>query len=91
MSTVPVIVVFTKFDLFVASLAKWGGKKGKINLEFAEKRFKSKHGQAFEKATHNMLGKISYTTVASTFISEDFSLALMSPCSFTAGYFAAAR
>lgn len=71
MSTVPIIVVFTKFDLFVASLAN--GKKGKINLEFAEKRFKNKHGQAFEKATRKILGKIAYTTVASTFmhVSDD--------------------
>jgi hypothetical protein len=75
MSTVPIIVVFTKFDLFVASLARRSKGKDKINVEFAEERFKREHGRAFEKATHDILGKIPYTTVASTFTSEDASFA----------------
>ena len=72
-ATVPIIVVFTKFDLFVASLSRRSAGRGKISLEVAETRFQSEHGQAFEKATHNLSGKIPYTTVASTFLSEDAS------------------
>ncbi|KAF8685409.1 hypothetical protein AX14_003999, partial [Amanita brunnescens Koide BX004] len=60
---VPIIVVFTKFDLFVASLARRSAGR-KVNLEVAETRFKSEHGQAFEKATNNLSGRIPYTTVA---------------------------
>ena len=91
MSTVPIIAVFTKFDLFVASLAKRSKEKGEINVEFAEERFKRKHSQAFEKATHDILGKAPYTTVASTFTSENASLAFTSSYSFTPRYFAAPR
>jgi hypothetical protein len=73
---VPIIVVFTKFDLFVASLSRRSAGRGKISLEFAETRFQNEHGQAFEKA---ISGKIPYTTVASTFSSEDALFALISP------------
>jgi hypothetical protein len=76
---VPIIVVFTKFDHFVGNLCRRRAAKGKISLEFAETKFKNEQGQAFEKATRNISGKIPYTTVASKFTSEGASLALMSP------------
>ena len=79
----PIIVVFTKFDLFVASLARRSAGR-KVNLEVAETRFKSEHGQAFEKATNNLSGRIPYTTVASTFTSGDAPFAFISFCSFDA-------
>ena len=88
--TVPIIVVFTKFDLFVASLSRRSAGRGKISLDVAETRFQNEHGQAFEKATHNIAGKIPYTTVASTFSSEDASSALISPRSLNAWYITAA-
>ena len=89
-ATVPIIVVFTKFDLFVASLSRRSAGRGKISLDVAETRFQNEHGQAFEKATHNIAGKIPYTTVASTFSSEDASSALISPRSLNAWYITAA-
>ena len=83
MSAVPIIVVFTKFDLFVEKLNEG---KDKINLEFAEERFKDEHSREFEKWTSS---QIPYNVTTSTSVSSDVSLVLTSPCSFTPGYFAA--
>ncbi|KAF8351862.1 hypothetical protein F5887DRAFT_1068257 [Amanita rubescens] len=61
---VPIIVVFTKFDLFIAGLSRRSRRKESISMEVAEKKFRDEHGVAFEKATQNISGKIPYTTVA---------------------------
>ncbi|KAF8331196.1 hypothetical protein F5887DRAFT_1287007 [Amanita rubescens] len=61
---VPIIVVFTKFDLFIACLSRRNRGKENISMDLAEKKFRDEHGVAFEKATQNISGKIPYTTVA---------------------------
>ena len=66
MSTVPMIIVFTKFDLFVARQC---GGKDDISVEFAERKFKEEHSQAFEKWTKNISGQIPYNVAASRFVS----------------------
>jgi hypothetical protein len=50
---VPIIVVFTKFDLFIDSLNKAGTEQGKVKL--AEKKFKERYGKVFENATQYAL------------------------------------
>lgn len=90
MSTVPIIVVFTKFDLFVEDLNGQRGGKDKISREFAERRFKEEHSHALEKWTKSISSQIPYNFVASMFVSLDALLVLTSLCSFTAGYFASA-
>ena len=87
MSAVPIIVVFTKFDLFVEKL---NGGKDNISLESAEGKFKEEHSHAFEKWTNSISSQIPYNVAASMFVSSDVSLVLTSPYSFTPGYFAAA-
>ena len=64
-TTVPIIVVFTKFELFVARLARRSRGRDQISMEVAETMFQNEYSQAFEKATCNTSGKIPYTTVAS--------------------------
>ncbi|KAF8351788.1 hypothetical protein F5887DRAFT_2985 [Amanita rubescens] len=61
---VPIIVVFTKFDLFLTALHKRGEAKDPISLELAEKIFKKKHGPVFDKLTKNIGGQIPYALVS---------------------------
>lgn len=89
MSAVPIIVVFTKFDLFVENLNGQCRDKDKISLEFAERKFREEHSHAFEKWMNSISSQIPYIVTASMFVSSDVSLVLTSPCSFTARYFAA--
>lgn len=67
----PIIVVFTKLDLFLARLGRRGEIKDKRNsLEAAEAIFKEKYGRIFDKSTKNMEGHIPYAMVTtSTFAS----------------------
>ena len=70
--TVPIIVVYTKFDLFMASnQRKCKGiiGKGGSSLESAEKHFYDMYGQLFAKSTENIKGQVPYTIVSSTFVS----------------------
>ena len=69
MSTVPIIIVFTKFDLFVAQLNMQRGGKDKISLESAERNFKEEHSQALEKWMNNISSQIPYNVAASMFVS----------------------
>ncbi len=59
----PIIVVFTKLDLFLAKLERRGEIKGKGNLEVAEGIFREKYNKIFEKSTKNMGGHIPYSLV----------------------------
>lgn len=68
MTSVPIIVVFTKFDLFLMGLRKRGEAKDPISLELAEKIFKKKHGPVFDKLTKNIGGQIPYALVSSTLV-----------------------
>ena len=86
-TTVPIIVVFTKFDLFLAGLSRRSRGKEKISMDLAEKKFRDEHGVAFERATQNISGKIPYATVSSMFTLGDVSFVLTSSRSFTARYF----
>ncbi|KAF8351818.1 kinase-like domain-containing protein [Amanita rubescens] len=64
---VPIIVVFTKLDLLVASLDKSGVRRGENSLELAEKDFKEKYSQIFERSTtKNAGGHIPYALVATS-------------------------
>ena len=63
----PIIVAFTKFDLFVAGM---GSGSGKRHQKLAEKNFNDKCGKAFEALTKSFEGQIiSYALVTSTFSS----------------------
>ncbi len=70
--TVPIIVVYTKFDLFMANNQRRGKGntgKGDGSLEVAEKYFYEKYSQLFAKSTKNIEGSIPYTIVSSAFVS----------------------
>ena len=62
----PIIVVFTKFDLLIASLNKTGTEQGKVQ-KLAEKKFNERCSKIFENATKNDLNQIQYALVSSTF------------------------
>lgn len=66
-TTVPTIIVFTKFDLFVSQLAKQGRQpvNGESIQEFAEKEFQKRYGQELEASIKSGSGEIPYTFVAS--------------------------
>lgn len=68
---VPIIVVFTKFDLFMTGLDE---EKEKTSQELAEQKFKERYGQILEKLTRDISGKIPYTLVASKSVSGLFRL-----------------
>jgi hypothetical protein len=65
--TVPIIIVYTKYDLFMANNQRTG--KGDDSLEVAEKHFYAMYGQLFAKYTKNIKGQIPYTFVSSEFVS----------------------
>ncbi len=69
--TVPIIVVFTKFDLFVEGLNKGTGSlgMGDGSPESAERYFQENYGPLFETSTKKIAGQVPYTVVASTFYS----------------------
>lgn len=69
MPIVPIVVVFTKFDLFVAKLEKNAGE-GQIGLESAEENFKEGYGAMFQRSTMIAAGQITYGLVSSTFFHE---------------------
>ena len=72
MLIVPIIVVYTKFDLFMVKLRR--NKNGTWNSdttqEDAEKNFNEKYGQSFASSTKDVwgLGQIPYTVASSTFV-----------------------
>ena len=74
MAIVPIIIVFTKFDLFITRLGEESVRKEKTSQEFAEREFKERYGQMFEKLTGDISGKIPYALVASKFVSGLFRL-----------------
>jgi hypothetical protein len=66
---VPIVVVFTKLDLFLARLSRRGEAKVKSNtnsLEVAETIFKEKYGRVFDKSTKNIEGHIPYALVTTS-------------------------
>lgn len=80
----PIIVVFTKLDLFLAKLERRGEIKGRGNLEGAEGIFREKYNKIFEKSTKNMGGHIPYALVTtSTFAPAIILFALTSLCSIS--------
>ena len=74
--TVPIIVVITKFDLYVAGLQRRFMKK-KISYQSAEEDFNKKYGPQFGKNSITK-GLIPHVLVSSMFISEVISSALTS-------------
>ena len=82
MTIVPIIIVYTQFDLFVAGLSrpKNGQPKVDYSQEAAEKHFHEKYGQQFQTSTRNIDGpnQIPYTFVSGTFASQITSPALTS-------------
>lgn len=91
--TVPIIVVFTKFDLFIKGLNKGMNGLGDGTPESAERYFKENYGPLFETSTKKIAGEVPYTVAASTFYSYSrvASPTLTLPCaSFSACDFAAA-
>lgn len=71
MTAVPIIVVYTMFDLFMGNLGRNKGHPGGDgSYEFAVKNFEEKYGQQFKTSTRNIEGNVPYTVVASTFASQ---------------------
>ena len=66
MPIVPIVVVVTEFDLFVAELEKKSAGAGKIDLELAEENFKERYGEVFQRSTKITAGQIPYALVTST-------------------------
>ena len=70
--TVPIIVVYTKFDLFMANNQLRGDgniRKRGDSLESAERYFYSeKYSQLLVEPTKNIDGQIPYTIVSSAFV-----------------------
>ncbi len=85
MLIVPIIVVYTKFDLFIVNLRrnKNGAGKSDTTQEAAEKHFNEKYGQSFALSTKDVWGpgQIPYTVASSTYVLQVVRLALTSPCS----------
>ena len=74
MTTVPIVVVITKFDLYVAGMQRHS--RNKSTYQTAEEDFKKKYGHKFSK---NMSAtQILYALVSSMFIPEITSSALTS-------------
>ena len=69
MSTVPVIVLYTKLDLLMARARMNRGSVGQSEnvQESVEKNFREKHGPDFEQLARSKERKISYTVVGGTF------------------------
>jgi hypothetical protein len=63
--TVPIIVVVTKFDLYVAGLQRRSGTMTKISYQSAEDDFKKEFDQTFDKSMSE--GQIPYALVSSMF------------------------
>ena len=73
MMAVPIIVVYTMFDLFMANLGRNKGMPdGNGSYEFAVKNFDEEYGQQFMMSTKNIEGNVPYTVVASTFALQVF-------------------
>lgn len=67
--TVPIIVVITKFDLYVASLQRRSGTETKISYQSAEDNFKKEFDLTFDKKSMSE-GQIPYALVSSMFLSR---------------------
>jgi hypothetical protein len=69
-SIVPIIVVYTKFDLFIVNLRRNKNNAGKRDTtnEAAEMHFNEKYGQSFASSTKDVWGpgQIPYTVASST-------------------------
>ena len=63
MTIVPIIVVFTKFDLFIASHNKARTEQGKLQ-DLAERKFKERYGKIFDNVTSD---QAQYALVSGTF------------------------
>ena len=68
--TVPMIIVVTKFDLYVAGLQRRSGTKTKISYQLAEDDFKKEFDHTFDKKSMSE-GQIPYALVSSMFFFED--------------------
>lgn len=66
---VPVIVVFTKFDRFVARLGDVGAQTGENSQEFAKHEFTKRYGHVFKALDQYGPGQLPYALVSSTFTS----------------------
>ena len=84
MTTVPIIVVFTKFDLFVAMLDNDAMQKGKSSQELAEREFRKRYSQVYESSTKGVPGQIPYALVASESTFGVTMSPLISHCSIAA-------
>ncbi len=70
MTTVPIIVVMTKFDLYIAWLSRRGKLKGPNISQEAVQLFKQMYGHRFEMVGVSQDRPIPYTLVSSMFTSE---------------------
>ena len=77
MTTVPIVVVITKFDLYIAGLSKRGKLKGPNISQAAEQMFEQTFGHKFKKGV-SQDRPIPYALVSSMFASDVAPLPLMS-------------
>ncbi|KAF8690274.1 hypothetical protein AX14_003036 [Amanita brunnescens Koide BX004] len=68
MTIVPIIVVYTKFDLIIPTRSKGKARSRKEGdcQGSAESYFKERYGKLFEASTKNIEGQIPYTAVATS-------------------------
>lgn len=71
----PIVVVFTKFDLYMERLQQDG-------LKLAEILFKKNYDQILEKLAESMACQIPYALVTSTSVSQAVSFSLTPSWSF---------
>ena len=67
LTTVPIVVVITKFDLYIVGLSR----RGKIKSQTAEQTFQQTFGHKFEKGGVGQDRSIPYALVSSSMSASD--------------------
>lgn len=80
MTTVPIIVVITKFDLFIKGMSIRGKLKGPNTSQAAAQTFKLMFGHRFEKGGISLDLPIPYALVSSMF-APDITPSALTMCS----------
>ena len=79
-TTVPIIVVITKIDLYIAWLSRRGRLKGPDMYQAAEQLFKQTFGHKFEKGGVSQDRPIPYALVSSSMFASDVAPLPLTSC-----------